>query len=429
MIDARKGVFIKRMQSFVQSKTIMHGTLFSLFSFINRGFVFLLLLILANFISPNEYGYLSLFSTVVTILDFFICLSCEGYMSVAFFQEGIASVKYVFSTILYVGLLMTAIFLIIFYIGGTSLSILLNLPLHILFLAVFTSLFTVLANVNLNFFRLEERVGLYGLFSCGNALLNFIVSILMVQTFLFGWYGRAYAQAGCATLFGLFCIYFFLRKKCLTIHFKDYLRPMLFWSLPLIPLHAANFVRQGLDRYIINYSHTVADVGLFSFALNIANIITMIGFGFNQSFSVDIYKILGDNLTKREKLVKLKKLIRMILFVFIFAACIVSVICYFLIPLMLPKYAQSMNYFALLSIYAFFVCYYLAYTNILYYFDNTKNIMYWSVGSSVFHMLLSLFLTRYSLYLTCIIYCVSQCIFALGIHWQANHVLRKQLVQ
>ena len=71
-----------------ESKTLLHGVLFSGFSFVNRGFIFLLLLILANFISPAEYGYLSLFSTVIMILGFFICLSSEGYMSVSYFQEG-----------------------------------------------------------------------------------------------------------------------------------------------------------------------------------------------------------------------------------------------------------------------------------------------------------------------------------------------------
>lgn len=414
---------------FKGNKTLLNGAFFSLFSFINRGFVFLLLLILANYISPAEYGYLSLFSTIVVLTGYIICLSSEGYLTISYFQEGQDGVKYTFSVILIIGILITSLFVIIILIGGDSLSTLLDLPQNILLIAVLISFFTALANVNLDYFRIQERVNLYGVFSCGNALLNFIITILLIKYFSMSWEGRAYAQFGCSLLFGFFCIFFFISKKFYSLNIKDKIVPIVYWALPLIPLHATNFLRQGVDRYIINYHHTIADVGLFSFALNIANAITMIGFGFNQSFSVDIYKILSDSITNEEKLRKIKKLIRLVLLVFILATIIVTMVCYFILPILLPNYAMSINYFVILSIYAFFVCYYLAFTNFLFYFKNTKAIMYWSVGSSTLHMLLSLFLTQYSLYLTSAVYCISQALFAFGIQWQANRELSKRLLK
>lgn len=104
------------------------------------------------------------------------------------------------------------------------------------------------------------------------------------------WAGRVYAELFCTLLLGGFGIVYFIKNGFLTKDFKDYVRPMLVWGIPLIPHLATTFIRQGCDRYIINASHSIADVGLFSFALNLANLISMIGFGFNQSNSVDIYK-------------------------------------------------------------------------------------------------------------------------------------------
>ena len=66
---------------------------------------------------------------------------------------------------------------------------------------------------------------------------------------------------------------------------------MLFWGIPLIPHSASNFFRQGCDRYIINAYYDISEVGLFSFALTLCNIIIMVGVGFNQVNSVNIYKI------------------------------------------------------------------------------------------------------------------------------------------
>ena len=421
-------MFKERLYALKGNKIFLHGALFSLYSFINRGFVFLLLLILANYISPAEYGYLSLFSTVIMILGFFICFSSEGYMTVSYFQEGNDSLKYTYSTILWVGLLMTTFFVIILFLGGAPLRRTLNLPQDILYIGVFVSLFTALANVNLDYFRLKENITLYGVFSCGNALLNFVGSILLVKTFMFGWEGRVYAQLCCALIFASISVVFFARKKYLTLDIKKWIKPIFRWSLPLIPMHATTFMRQGFDRYIINYSHTIVDVGLFSFALNISNVITMIGFGFNQSFGVDIYRILGDKLISSDQ--KKDIIIRMtfrLLLLFLLTTIIVTIACYTAIPFLLPKYAEAMDYFLILSIYAFFVCYYLVFTNILFFYKKTKIIMYISVSSSLFHLILSLLLTKYSLFLTCIVYCISQAVFAIGVHYFANKELKHQL--
>ena len=407
---------------------LRNGMLFSLFSFINRGFIFLLLLILANYIAPAEYGYLSLFSTVLMVIGYFICLSSEGYMSVSYFREGEQHLKSTFSTIFFLGVSITLLLLVIISIGGQSLANILDLPQHILFIAVFISFFTAMANVNLDYFRLKEKVKIYGLFSCSNAFLNFVLSIFLVKYCLLSWQGRVYAQIGCTALFGIYAIWFFQRRKLITFDFKHKLLPMLAWSIPIIPLHATNFLRQGLDRYIINYYHSIDDVGLFSFAMNIANIITMIGFGFNQSNSVEIYKILGDhNLTKLQKRQSLSKQKTTMFFVYLISTILITISCYFIIPLILPKYSYSMKYFLILSLYGFFVCVYLMFTNFLYFYKKTKLIMYASVGSSLLHLLLSLLLTQYSLFRTCFIYSLSQGLFAFLVMFYANRTLRSTI--
>ena len=81
-------MIIEKIQKLYSNKTLFNGALFSMFSFINRGISFLLLLILANYITPHEYGYLSLYSTVGMVLSFFIAMSTTGYAGVVFFKEG-----------------------------------------------------------------------------------------------------------------------------------------------------------------------------------------------------------------------------------------------------------------------------------------------------------------------------------------------------
>ena len=61
------------------NKTLINGGLFSIFSFICRGSSFVLLIVLANFILPDDYGRLSLFGTVQTFISYFMAFSTAGY--------------------------------------------------------------------------------------------------------------------------------------------------------------------------------------------------------------------------------------------------------------------------------------------------------------------------------------------------------------
>lgn len=420
---------ISKLKQVSQNQSIRNGVLFSGFSFINRGFSFLLLLILANYMTPAEYGYLSLFSTFVMVVGYFMAMSTEGYMSVAFFKEEENGIKNTFSCILAISLITTTVLVLTLAIGGDRIAALLELPQNVLYLSIAISFFTVFTNTNLDYIRLREKVMTYGIYSCGNALLNFVLSIVLVKTFLMGWEGRVYAQTLCFTLFGIIGLLTFICGGYLRMPDKQYWKKLLIWGVPLIPHLATVFIRQGCDRYIINYYHTIDDVGLFSFALTLTNIITMIGHGFNQSNSVDIYKVLGDKtMSNQAKMDKTNSQIRLFIKAYIFITFVVTVVGYIIFPILLPKYSGAMNYFTLLAVYGFLVCMYLVYTNYLFYYNETKTLMYITFGSSVLHLILSLILTKYSLYITASLYGLTQLLVVMLVRRKALNILNQLII-
>lgn len=414
-----------KVRKLKENETLFNGALFSLFSFVNRGFSFLLLLVLANYIAPAEYGYLSLFGTVTMVLSYFIALSTEGYLSVSFFRDGPDGIKQTFSCVLFTSVIISAIVYFVLYFFGKTLSIKLDLPQHCLFFAVGISFLAIYSNLILNYFRLQKKVRVYGFYSCGNALLNFIISIILVKTLLYGWEGRVYAQLSCCCLFGLFGLFFFVKKKFVSLPNKKHWKMMLLWGIPLIPHLATTFIRQGCDRYIVNYYHSIEDVGLFSFALNLANIIIMVGLGFNQSNSVDIYSVLGNTtMTTKEKEKRLNVQRKNIFIIYLVCSIFITIVAVSVMPFVLPKYSMAMKYFPILAVYAFFNCLYFLYTNFLFYYKKTKTLMYITFGTSVLHLVLSLLLTRFSLYYTCAIYTISQVIIVLLVRNRAFNLLK-----
>ena len=419
---------LQKIKRIKKNKTLVNGGLFSLYSFMGRGFSFLLLMLLANYMPPTEYGSLSLFNTVVSFVTIFMALSTEGYFSISFFKKSKDEFKKNFTSIYILGLATLVFFIIVVWIGGIYISDALQLSQDLLFYAAIISFLTFSFHIQQNYFRIQEKVVTYGYYNVGNALLNFVLSLFFVITLKQGWTGRVNAQLLCAIVFGTLSLFTFLRAKLFIFDWdKSRYKELVAWGLPMLPHQATGWIRQGLDRYIINYSWSTYEVGIFSFALNASNIIDMVGHAFNATNSVTLFQTLSDkSLDADRKMQILRKQTRNIGLIYSVSAVVIvlsmSLIAYFA----LPKYKDSVPYIWILSISAIMKCFYYLYTNYLFYYGKTKTLMYITFGTSVMHLLLSLALTRFSLYYTSLIYVLVQSVILYFVFKKSQDLLEDE---
>ena len=412
-----------------KEKTLIHGSLYSLFSFFGRGVTFVLLIILAKYIQPVEYGLLSLFSTVVTFLTYFMAFSCNGYIGISYFKNERQDFSKDFSIILQLGLFSLLCYILIVLVGGAWLAEKLELTIPLLWVAIFIPFVDMLYHAYQNFYRIKEKIVPYGIISCSYAILNFSLSILLVVTFRQGWIGRIETQIACSLLFASLGVVYFLRHHYVVMSFSwERTKRILMWGIPMIPHMGAIWIRRGLDQYIINYNYSVYEVGLFSFALNVAGVIIMIGSAFNDSNSVTIYKTLSDkNLTNAQKQQSLNKQTKNIYIIIIAATFFLLLFIPSIIYWGMPKYIPAIPYFLILSVYGFIQCVYFLYCNYLFYYGKTNNLMKITFGTSIVHLVLSLLLTPYSLYFTGIIYILIQSLLVGLVYWQSQKLIKNHL--
>ena len=281
-----------------------------------------------------------------------------------------------------------------------------------------------------DYLRIKERVFAYGLYNCSFSLLNFIFSLILVVTFQQNWMGRVNAQILCVLIFGIISFLFFLNNDLFRIDYnKNNYCQILAWGIPLIPHAVSGWIRQGLDRYIINYFYSTFEVGIFSFALNLANVIIMIGSAFNSTNSVTIFQVLSsDKLTKDQKREKLRKQTRVIFLINMIATIVVLILITILAYFAFPKYCESIPFMWLLSINGFGNCVYFLYCNYLFYYNKTRLLMCITFGTSTLHLFLSFLFTRYSLYYTAIVYGLVMIIMVILVFEQAHKLLKKNLI-
>ena len=240
----------------------------------------------------------------------------------------------------------------------------------------------------------------------------------------------AWKSRSSTNLFRCFCsnsVCIFYTKSLYSFDFSsERYKNILKWGIPIIPHLASIWIRQGGDRYIINYYHSTTDVGLFSFALNLASVIIMVGMAFNSSNSVYIYKVLAGKET--DKWNKLKKQTRKIILAYIFATVIITSTIVCIVPLFLPDYKSSLSFFLILVIYGLMQCVYFLYCNYLFYYDKTQELMYITFGTSIIHLLLSLMVTKYSLSYTCFVYIFIQLTIVLLVRSRSINLLKSNKI-
>ena len=411
------------------NKTLVNGSLYSLFSFLGQGCNFLILILVAGYILPADYGKLSIFSTIATFMGYFIGLSTYGYVSISYFRETYSVFKKDFTAIIFIHILSFLVFALVAILLTDNMVKALETTRSLLFYALIISFGNILFNIHQDYLRIQERLKSYGIWSITNVLLNFVLTLTFVILFKQGWLGRIDAQLIGMLILGLLAVVSFWHSKLFSIDFswKRY-KSILLFGLPMIPHLATIWIKQGLDRYIINYHYTTYEVGIFSFAISLVTVIVMIGSAFNATNSVTLYQILGNKTTSNvEKHMALRRQTKTIALVYIAASaayvlCIVP-ICY----LALPKYTPAILYFLILCGYGLLQCFYFLYCNYMFFYKETKQLMYITFGSSLLHLALSLLLTQYSLYLTAIIYVLVQAVILVLVRHYARRILQQNL--
>lgn len=394
---------LKEFLNIVKNETVRKGVLFSFFSFLNSGISFVLLTIIARYLNPDSYGVINLFNTCVGVISIFICLYSSGLISINYFRKDEIEFKRTINTVLTITIVCFSILLFVVLLLGENIENYVGINKQYLAIAVSISAFTIVNNTNLEIWRIEEKVISYGIFSTSIALLNFIFTIIFITKLNLDWEGRVWAQVLTTVLMAVISLFRLIKNGYIsrvrpTI---DSIKEALSFGIPLIPHGASSWMRQGFDRMYINAFHSVSLVGIYSFSLTFANIIEIIGSAFNNTNSVYIYKNLSSDDPNVQK--RLRKQTLLMVAFFAFVSILVCLCASALIYLWFDKYIDSIKFLPILCMSGFFRSVYYLFVNFLFYYKKTQYLMIITFGSSILHTLLSMILTRYSLYCTALI--------------------------
>lgn len=273
--------------------TLLKSTLiFGFFSGLNAGLPILLMPYLTRHLTPEDYGYLMVFSSVQVVFAAIIGASTHGAIFKRFFELPPDSLALYLASCFRIVLKTFLLVLLPLTILKFTTTEFLGLPTQWWLLACLASPFQYATLVLLTLFQAQNKPVNFGFFQTGQLLLNLVSTYILVSIANMGWAGRSYGILFSIISSGVFAFIFLKYSFRLKFRFstEEYEKDALNYSLPIIPHSIGAMMIVMADRFILLSLLGPSLTGIYSVGNQIAQTILLAGDSFNKAFSPWLFR-------------------------------------------------------------------------------------------------------------------------------------------
>lgn len=375
---------------------------FFVFDAINKALPFILLPIIARFLTTSEFGIVSNYLTLYQIAYIVISFSTYTKLSTDYFKKGFDLMSSFTNLInLMAGNLL--VFLLFVTIFSHWISQTLHFSIIWQLLAVFTAFFASVGNLFTTMLIMRQKSMTYGIVQNFNSLLLFVFTLLLIAVVPLNWKGRIIAQVISSFFLFLFTIFvskykykifkFSINKNIITEYFK--------WGLPLLPHTLSYWLKGGIDKIIVTKFLGLAINGIFSLSMTLGSVMSLITTSFFNVYSPFVYKQLAkvSEFSTQEDYRIIRKLRRNCI-VFILCYGILSILSYYALKILIDyfftgDYLIAVKYLPLVLLTNFIYAIYTIFSSFLFYNGKNKYIASTTIVSAVIQVVLNIVLINY----------------------------------
>jgi O-antigen/teichoic acid export membrane protein len=224
--------------------------------------------VFTNLLQPEEYGILSIFTLLVTLLTIIFGLNLKGGIFRYYFEEKGNFAESLYSNIVFIVCFDIVVFFFI-YIFKNPIATFFSIDENVFFLASSVAVFSVPLEMYMAYLQSSKQSMKFSYISVVRVFLVLVISIIVMfalssERYLGKMYGEIVVMA--------FVAFYALRSMFkLTERSFDtkYLKYTLRYSLPLIPHALSRFILGYFDRVQINQLLTPFETGIYSFAYDV----------------------------------------------------------------------------------------------------------------------------------------------------------------
>lgn len=272
--------------------------------FFIKALSFISIPIFTRIFSPEEYGILAIFHSLVMFFSIIIGFNFWNSITRYYheknndFKEFFGSIT-IFST---ANILITILFLMFF---KEPISLFFNVSSEVFVYSIIISGMTFYYMSYLCYLQASKQSNIYSRISIVQSVIGLVLSIVLVFILLEKRYmAIIYSRMIILTILLIYCV-IYIYKNSIFIVRKEHVNYALRYSIPILPHALSGFILSFFDRMMINKMVGSYETGLYSFAYNIGMLMQVVVIGMNSSWTPIFFQKLNE-----EKEEDIKGLIR-----------------------------------------------------------------------------------------------------------------------
>lgn len=365
---------------------------------LNAAIPFILLPILTRYLSPDEYGQIAMFQTMLTGIGAFIGLNTVGAANRKFYDDNLSlnETRMFNGSCLQILIFTLFVATVAVMVAEGFLANFLSIPSEWLYLALLVSSCTFLINFRLGQWQVRKSAKKYGLLQVGNSILNMSLTLILIVFYDEGAKGRIDALLYAGMMSATIAIFLLYKDQLVSLRSinKGHIKEALNFGMPLVPHVFGAFLLTAADRFVINDRLGLADAGIYMVAVQVSMALTIVFDAINKAYVPWLFERLKRN-DEKEKLVIVKN-------TYTYFLCVLSLaaVSFFIGPAMITlvvgdEYQAAGRIIGWLCLGQVFGGMYLMVTNYIFYAKKTGRLSLVTIGSGLLNLLTMLVLVNY----------------------------------
>ena len=254
---------------------LAHGRNYLSGTLVANALVALSVPLITQLLTPAEYGVISVFASVVSILTVLLSLNLNSGITRYYLEDAPDFATCLGGNLLFLLGFSVVTGLALFLLRG-PLAAFTSLDPNVFLAAVGVSIFAGLIEIQLallNASRQSRWHSVVTVLRTGGSLVLFLVLAVVLAEHRY--LGKVYADLVVSGLFAGYAVVSLTRLARFRIEWK-HLRYVLIFSLPLIPHSISRYILGYYDRIIIRQLTTAESTGLYSFAYDVGTAMNLV---------------------------------------------------------------------------------------------------------------------------------------------------------